>query len=159
MSTMKSGPAIDVFLLAQRVPQMVLPSFSQPNFSISSKLPWAIDTAFPTSEVHSATKTGSIPSRKAVSNHTLKKGMIKTRHDAMNVDQHSLGLPLCVVQFNPSSKYFHGTHRHQICAALRTQKIPIFPCLLTGHCLNNQSYDDYIAVMGNMVMNLECLAH
>lgn len=41
MSTMKSAPAIDLFLLAQRVPQMVLLSFSQPNLSIPAKLPWA----------------------------------------------------------------------------------------------------------------------
>lgn len=48
MSTMKSVPAMDLFLLAHRIPQMVLLSFSQPNLSISTKLPWAIDPTFPT---------------------------------------------------------------------------------------------------------------
>lgn len=48
MSTMNSVPAIDFFPLAQTAPQMVPISFSQPNLLIMSKLPWAIEPAFPT---------------------------------------------------------------------------------------------------------------
>lgn len=45
---MNSVPAIDFFPLAQTAPQMVPISFSQPNLLIMSKLPWAIESAFPT---------------------------------------------------------------------------------------------------------------
>lgn len=46
---------------------------------------------------------------------------MKTRHDAMNVDQHSPGLLLSVVQFNPRSNTSMGLMGTGLCSPQDTE--------------------------------------
>lgn len=96
-----------------------------------------------------------ITSRKAFSNPTLKKRMDKN-HTQMQSNSAVVSVLYnsIPIQASPAGLVAAGCEVH------RTQKKkPCFPHLLCGHCLNNQSYDACIAVTGNNVMNLECLAH